>query len=166
MLSLLPRHTVATCPPAGLTGHQDQAKSHCSTCYSDLVSAFRRQMLHWYTTPPGSSRIRAKSGRKTEALKTMHSMSRNPRLESIMPGPGNAARLHQRKLFLAFTLLAACAIAVNALPSMAGVKAKRIPTKTVLSYTASTGTNAIFTARVSPSGATGSVLFIQDPPPR
>jgi hypothetical protein len=83
-----------------------------------------------------------------------------------MPGRGNAARSHQLKLFLAFTLLAACVIAFNALPSMASVKAERIPTKTVLSYSASTGTKAIFTAKVSPSVVTGSVLFIQGPPPR
>lgn len=82
-------------------------------------------------------------------------MNRKPRLNSITPGGGGW------KLFLAFTLLAT--IAVNALPSMAS-EAKAIPTKTVLSYTAATGTKAIFTAKVSPSGATGSVLFVQGPP--
>jgi hypothetical protein len=79
----------------------------------------------------------------------MQVMSRKPR--SITPGGW--------KLFLTFTLLAT--IAVNALPSMAS-EAKVIPTKTVLSYTAATG-KAIFTAKVSPSGATGSVLFFQGP---
>jgi hypothetical protein len=94
-------------------------------------------------------------------------------LRSIVPDGKIGTRPRRRKLFPAFILIAAFVVAVQARPLIASVtsasesvtvKAKTIPTKTVLSYSASTGTKAIFTAKVFPSTATGSVLFVQGPP--
>jgi hypothetical protein len=92
---------------------------------------------------------------------------------SIRPDGKIGTRSPKRRLFSSFVLMAACIVAVQARPLMASAtstsksvtaEAKSKPTKTELSSSAPSGARIILTAKVSPSVATGFVLFTEGPP--